>query len=154
MTVYVDDLRMRACVGGHSSRWSHLIADTQAELHAFAQRLGLRREWFQDPVVSGRPRAKPNTRAAENWHYDVTDSKRTQALALGAVPVSWRELPDVISARWRMKQEAHSAYLAYCAHCEGCWYTGNPATPDGRSCAEHNAFYDAWQLTLDAAAAR
>ena len=53
MTVYVDDARIPARVGRWDSSWSHLFADTQDELHAFAARLGLRRSWFQDPTVSG-----------------------------------------------------------------------------------------------------
>jgi len=51
MTVYVDDFGIPARVSGIKGRWSHLIADTEDELHAFAARLGLRREWFQDPRI-------------------------------------------------------------------------------------------------------
>jgi hypothetical protein len=103
MTVYVDNLAMPARVGGRSARWSHLIADTPQELHDFAARLGLKRAWFQDPTVTGKPKALPGTHAAENWHYDVTASKRILALRLGAVPVSWRDLPDIIQARWEAR---------------------------------------------------
>jgi hypothetical protein len=81
MTVYVDDVRIPARVGRISARWSHLMVgpyDDIAELHAFAARIGLRRSWFQN---------KPWPRA----HYDVTESKRQQAIAAGAVPVTWRE---------------------------------------------------------------
>lgn len=76
MTVYVDDMRRQARVGRINARWSHLMADTTDELHAFAARLGLRRSWIQH---EGKP----------TEHYDVTDSKRDQALALGAVPVGY-----------------------------------------------------------------
>jgi len=100
VTVYVDDIGIPARVGGLSGRWSHLIADSQQELHAFAARLGLKRAWFQDPTVNGKPTpVKPGCRAAENWHYDVTASKRTLAIKLGAVAVSWRDLHDIIDAR-------------------------------------------------------
>jgi hypothetical protein len=99
MAVYVDDLGMPAKVGGLNARWSHLVADSREELHDFARRLGLRREWFQDPVVTGKPKARPGSRAAENWHYDVTESKRRQAIALGARAITWRELTGVIDAR-------------------------------------------------------
>jgi hypothetical protein len=74
VAVYVDDSRAHATVGRISARWSHLTADTEAELHQFAPRLGLRRAWFQK---SNRPEAS---------HYDVTDSKRALAIGLGAVP--------------------------------------------------------------------
>ena len=56
----------------------HMTTDGDLEeLHAFALRLGLRREWYQD-----HPIAK---------HYDLTPSKRERALAFGAVFVSARE---------------------------------------------------------------
>lgn len=103
MTVYVDDFRVEARVGGLHSRWSHLIADDLDELHIFAARIGLRREWFQDPTVNGKPKAEPGTRLAENWHYDVTDSKRKEAIRLGAKKIPWRRLPEVIEARWQAK---------------------------------------------------
>lgn len=99
MAVYVDDFRVRARVGTVTARWSHLIADSKEELHEFAHRLGLKRAWFQDPVISGKPKAKPGSRLAENWHYDVTDSKRRLAIALGAHAISCRELAAVIDRR-------------------------------------------------------
>ncbi|NKY60429.1 DUF4031 domain-containing protein [Nocardia flavorosea] len=95
MTVYVDDAAISATVGRHTSRWSHLFADTQDELHAFAARLGLRRDWFQ-PAPSY---AKPGSPATEMWHYDVTAAKRAQAIRLGAQPVTAREGLDIIRAR-------------------------------------------------------
>ncbi|MEN4464224.1 DUF4031 domain-containing protein [Mycolicibacterium fortuitum] len=76
MTVYVDDMRMPARVGRLNARWSHLLADTDEELHAFADRLGLRRSWHQ----------KPGTAIS---HYDVTDTKRELAIRLGAVPINY-----------------------------------------------------------------
>lgn len=101
MTVYVDDAAIGATVGRITSRWSHLIADDQAELHAFAARLGLRRVWFQDPLTKTTGiRPAPGSRAAENWHYDVTAGKRLRAIQLGAQPVTWRELGEVITRRF------------------------------------------------------
>jgi hypothetical protein len=79
VTVRVDDGFAR----GEWGRWTgggHLQADSAEELHAFAERLGLRRAWFQSKP--GRP-----------WHdhYDLTREGRERAIALGAVPVPWRE---------------------------------------------------------------
>lgn len=74
MSVYVDD----AFVEGGWGKWSgggHLQADTLDELHAFAARLGLRRQWFQ--TRPGRP---------EKDHYDLTRTRRDQAIYLGAIP--------------------------------------------------------------------
>ena len=80
MAVYVDDWRQWAIVGHVEARWSHLTADTDEELHAFAVALGLRREWFQDhhPDVT-------------RHHYDVTEALRERAVAEGAVAITWRE---------------------------------------------------------------
>ncbi|AQT81984.1 hypothetical protein B1R94_26080 [Mycolicibacterium litorale] len=76
MTVYVDDMRMRATVGRITANWSHLMADSDDELHTFARKLGLRRSWAQHPG---------------KWdsHYDVTDSIRDKAIQLGAVPIGY-----------------------------------------------------------------
>jgi hypothetical protein len=97
MTVYVDDAGIRAGVrnGGrvHRSRWSHLTADTPDELHAFAARLGLRREWFQP----GRPRGEGTPGPLR--HYDVTAGKRALAIRMGARPTPWRQMPAICRAR-------------------------------------------------------
>jgi hypothetical protein len=50
-------------------------ADTLEELHAFAARLGLRREWFQ---VRSTP------------HYDLTSGRAASATKLGAVTLDRR----------------------------------------------------------------
>jgi hypothetical protein len=84
--IYVDPLlkwptRIRCFKDGSS----HLFADTVTELHQFAGRLMLSREWFQDKP--GFP------------HYDLTVRKRSEAVRLGAVELErnaaiakWREL--------------------------------------------------------------
>lgn len=71
--VYVDDYRVPARVGRISARWSHMMADDLPTLLAFADRLGLRRAWLQDK--------------ASGVHFDVTDTKRDEALRLGAIPI-------------------------------------------------------------------
>ena len=70
MSVYVDDMQMQATVGRVSGRWSHLWADTEEELLAFADRLGLRRSWIQRGSLV---------------HFDVVESKRQEAIRLGAI---------------------------------------------------------------------
>lgn len=112
MSVYVDDARIPARIGRLNSRWSHLFADSVEELHAFAARLGLQRSWFQDPIVCGKPKARPGSRAAENWHYDVTENKRRQAIALGAVSVTWREAAELITARYAARTSPAPTSLA------------------------------------------
>lgn len=66
MAVYVDNEQIRY----RGRVWCHLVADTLAELHEFAARLGLKRQWFQEQ--------------ASYPHYDVTVSVRERALRLGA----------------------------------------------------------------------
>lgn len=63
----------------------HLIADSKDELHAFAKRIGMRREWFQDrPVL---------------WHYDVMSTdRRYRARGLGAKVISPRETVTILRA--------------------------------------------------------
>lgn len=59
--------------------WCHMVSDeSEEELHSFARLLGLRRSWFQDDEVFP--------------HYDLIPNKRHQAIRLGAVSVSAREL--------------------------------------------------------------
>jgi hypothetical protein len=65
------------------SRWCHMVSDTSAaELHAFAQLIGLKRSWFQ---------SRSDGKASAD-HYDLTPSRRSKAVKLGAVEVSGREL--------------------------------------------------------------
>ena len=74
MAVYVDDARIPARVGRIRARWSHLYADSQDELHAFAASIGLKRAWFQPgKPIGGKP--------SRLWHYDVTDAMRARAIA-------------------------------------------------------------------------
>jgi hypothetical protein len=118
VAVYVDNASIPARVANgrvvHDSRWSHLFADTQAELHAFAAKLGLRRSYFQP----GRPRGDGSP--SPHWHYDLTAGKRQQAIRLGAQPVTSRESIEIIAAREARAERArvadqasHAAGLAY-----------------------------------------
>ena len=88
MTVYLDDWRQPARLGPVDDRWSHLVADTDEELHAFVARLGMRREWFQDKP--GRP---------HHAHYDLPERARSEAVAHGAVEVTWRDLGRMLRER-------------------------------------------------------
>jgi hypothetical protein len=89
MTVYVDDMRLKARVGRLEARWSHLMTgpgDDLDELHALAVSIGLKREWFQSP-----PEHYP--------HYDVTETKRQQAIRAGAVAITWYEAGELLTGR-------------------------------------------------------
>lgn len=75
MTVYVDD--MRAKYG--RLVMCHMLADTDDELHAMADRIGVARRWWQSP------------RKTSGSHYDIALSKRALAIAAGAVQITWRQ---------------------------------------------------------------
>jgi hypothetical protein len=69
MSVYVDHLQ--PTIPSREWRYDqacHMFADTEAELHALAARLGMRRAWYD---VAGQ-------------HYDLTANKRARALMAGA----------------------------------------------------------------------
>ena len=71
MPVLIDD----AIWPFRDRRWAHLVSDASFdELHAFAERLGL------------------PPRAFHRDHYDVPAELRDDAIALGAQPVSSREI--------------------------------------------------------------
>lgn len=86
MAVYVDAIQIEATVGRIHAHWSHLTADTSAELRAFAARLGLRPQWIQYPGT---------------WkeHFDVIESKRQLALKYGALPLTIRAAGERLKAR-------------------------------------------------------
>jgi hypothetical protein len=76
MTVYVDDMnapfgRMKMC---------HMLSDSDEELHAMADRIGVARKWWQSPEK------------ASVSHYDIALSKKALAVAAGAVQISWRQV--------------------------------------------------------------
>lgn len=75
MTVYVDN--MRAPYG--RLVMCHMIADSDEELHAMAEQIGVRRQWHQAPPK------------ATHSHYDIALSKRALALRAGAVEITWRQ---------------------------------------------------------------
>ena len=92
MAVYVGDARIPAQAGRIRARWSHLYAGSQDELHAFAQRIGLKRAWFQPgKPIGGKP--------SRLWHYDVTEAKRQAAIQAGAQPVGLREFREITGRR-------------------------------------------------------
>lgn len=89
MSVYVDDLfgqvsrdpRAKRVGERNGHRWCHMMADTEEELHAFAARLMMKREWFQGD------------------HYDLVPSKRARAVELGAKEVDSLFLVNLRRAR-------------------------------------------------------
>jgi hypothetical protein len=89
LTVYVDDWRQRATIRQRDDRWSHLLADDPDELHDMAARLGIPQRGYQR-----------HRRSAALNHYDLPESLRLQAIELGAVAVTWRQLAR-LTREWR-----------------------------------------------------
>jgi hypothetical protein len=88
MTIMVDEVRVWPTkIRCFKSGSCHLTTDgTIADLHAFAARIGMKREWFQEHHLAP--------------HYDLTPGRRDRAVALGAVFVPMREqLARVRAAR-------------------------------------------------------
>lgn len=89
--VYVDDMyapfgRMKMC---------HMVADTDEELHAMADRIGVARRWFQHPGTWKR-------------HYDISLGKRTLAVQYGAMEVTSRQIALICLARRRLSPSGDS----------------------------------------------
>lgn len=83
MTVYVDD--MFAPFG--RMQMSHMIADTDDELHSMADKIGVSRRWFQGD------------------HYDICKSKREKAIQNGAKAISRMELGRIAIAKRRERRK-------------------------------------------------
>lgn len=86
--IFVDD--MRASFG--RLVLCHMIADTEGELHAMAERIGVARRWFQDP------RTMPNVSYP---HYYIALSKRRLAVSFGAVEITLRQCALMSAVRAR-----------------------------------------------------
>lgn len=84
MTVYVDDM----FAPYRRMLMSHLIADTDEELHAMSARIGVARKWFQGD------------------HYDICKAKRILAIEYGAVALSRKELSIKVIEQRRAARES------------------------------------------------
>jgi predicted transglutaminase-like protease len=94
MAVYVDSMnakfgRMIMC---------HMVSDSLEELHAMAEKIGMKREWFQDK--GSMP------------HYDVSRSRKALAIKYGAIEIDREKLVEVMnqyrnSATTRRKEGTH-----------------------------------------------
>lgn len=88
MAVYVDD--MNASFG--RLKLSHMLSDSDEELHAMADRIGVARKWWQAP------------KGGSGSHYDIALSKKALAIHFGAIPITWRQA-SAMNARRRITGE-------------------------------------------------
>jgi hypothetical protein len=79
MSVYVDNAQLDY----GRMKMSHLIADTQDELLAMADCIGVQRKWLQN-------------RGTATEHFDVCKAKRELAIAAGALSVGRVDFVGVI----------------------------------------------------------
>lgn len=78
MTVYIDDMYLHPMGRYGSMKMSHMIADTDEELHALAGKIGVARKHFQGD------------------HYDVCMAMRDLAIGFGAQPVTMKQLSAML----------------------------------------------------------
>ena len=79
--IYLDPLCNHGwMLRGRPTRSCHAFTDgPEEELHAFAERVGLKRKWFQGLAHAKVP------------HYDIAEGRHPSALLAGAKMVAMRE---------------------------------------------------------------
>ena len=89
MAVYIDELKSYPLAKWRHGKACHMIADSIAELKAFAVSIGMREEWFQ-------PKSSP--------HFDLTEELRERAVAAGAIELERRafvrKLQELRASGW------------------------------------------------------
>jgi len=95
MAVYVDDMHQTAMGNYGRMKMCHMLADTVPELHEMADKIGIKRKWYQGPPVTINP------------HYDICMSKRKEAVECGAKEITMREAVPIMSG---MRKKAIEDY--------------------------------------------
>lgn len=88
MAVYVDDMYRYPMGGLGRMKMSHLLADSDSELLAFARSIGLNPQWHQSPGTA-------------KSHFDVSMSRRRLAIDSGAQPITLRQAGEKVAYRRR-----------------------------------------------------
>jgi hypothetical protein len=83
MTVFIDDMFKYPMGRFGRMKMSHMVATTEEELHAMADKIGVQRKWYQGD------------------HYDVAQKMRNRAIEKGAVAVTMRQLGTMVACRRR-----------------------------------------------------
>lgn len=90
MTVYVDDMYKYPMGQFGRMKMSHMLADTEEELHEMARKIGVSRTWYQGD------------------HYDIAISKRALAIKYGAKEITLREMGTFAK---KQREEAYELKL-------------------------------------------
>lgn len=86
--VYVDNMRAKY----KNMIMCHMLADSDAELHEMANKIGIAKKWWQSPKkISGS-------------HYDIALSKKALAINYGAIEITLRQA-GAMNARRRITGE-------------------------------------------------
>lgn len=131
MTVYVDTLiHWGWQLRGRKVMSCHMFTDQVQvdELHQLAEAIGMRRSWFQPHRIAP--------------HYDLTSSRRADAVSKGAVEVDhrqaasiWRSRRQKIGAQQYRVQPSGDAAVGFpgllVATCRICGCTDMQACPGG-----------------------
>lgn len=100
---------------GEGKESCHLTIDPGTPidvLHAFAQKIGMKRAWFQDSTICP--------------HYDLTPRRRVQAIVAGAVYVPWREQAVARRAARKRAVVAVDAVEVFRCCQRPCGHCGHP----------------------------
>lgn len=87
MTVYVDDMYRYPLGQFGRMKMSHMIADTEEELHEMAAKIGVARKWYQKD------------------HYDICLAKRQLAIEAGAFGITMRQLGKIMIEKRKKASE-------------------------------------------------
>lgn len=96
VTVYVYRLRGMGPIPfsrSYQPPWFALTADTEDELHPFAETIGLYRHFYR-PATSAALQQLPVV-----GHYDLDEGERYRAVANGAHPITWRQHDRMLRQR-------------------------------------------------------
>lgn len=77
MSVYVD----KGKIAYRRMKMCHMLADTVEELHEMADKIGIKRKWFQDENTP---------------HYDICQSKKELAISFGAIEADRNKVVELI----------------------------------------------------------
>lgn len=90
MAVYLDAMKNHGKrIGRAGPWWCHMLADSVTELHEMADRIGMKRSWFQTEPMP---------------HYDIGSwPLRAKALTAGATEVTGRKVVEVLRSHREAK---------------------------------------------------